>query len=82
MKGKIASDKPVNDKAKTPFMLYAESKKLEESDHGKLRQEYSNLSLDEKYKWVIKAVSEAQDRSVSLDSYNTVMVNDLHQNFI
>lgn len=54
------------DKAKTPFMLYAESKQSDEQDHNKLRESYTNLSLDEKYKWVVKAVSEAQNASVSL----------------
>lgn len=53
-----------SNKIKTPFMLYTESKKLEESDYSKLREQYNNLSIDEKYKLIIKAVSEAQDRSV------------------
>lgn len=61
----IISKTPSN-KAKTPFMLYADSKKLEESDYSILRENYANLSIDEKYKWVIKAVSEAHDKSVSL----------------
>lgn len=43
-------------------MFYAESKKGEETDYSKLREAYANLSLEEKYKWVIKAVSEAQDK--------------------
>lgn len=55
-----------NNKVKTPFMLYAESKKLEESDYTKLREHYNNLPIDEKYKLVIKAVSAAQDRSVRI----------------
>ncbi|XP_031617332.1 nucleolar transcription factor 1-B-like isoform X2 [Contarinia nasturtii] len=57
-----AASTPVT-KAKTPFMLYAESKKSEEIDYSTLRESYTNMALDEKYKWVIKAVSEAQDGS-------------------
>lgn len=63
MTSKVAT--PATNKAKTPFMLYAESKKSEESNYSKLRENYANLSFEEKYKWVIKAVSEAQDKSVS-----------------
>ena len=44
-------------------MHYMESNK-EESDYSKLRELYANLSFDEKYKWVIKAVSAAPDKSV------------------
>lgn len=49
---------------KTPFVLYASSKKLEESDFKKLRENYANLSLDEKYDWITKAIDEAPDKSV------------------
>lgn len=44
-------------------MHYMESNK-EESDYSKLRELYANLSFDEKYKWVIKAVSAVPDHSV------------------
>lgn len=54
-----------NIKAKTPYMLFAESKQGEHNDLSTLREAYANLSLDEKYKWVVKAVSEAQNSDVS-----------------
>lgn len=44
-------------------MLYLEDAKLENEDvdTSKLREKYANLSLDEKYKYVVKAVGLAPD---------------------
>lgn len=54
---------PANPKLKTPFMLYIDDAKLENEDvdTSKLREKYAHLSLDEKYKYVVKAVSLAPD---------------------
>lgn len=51
--------KPTN-KVKTPFMLYFESQHGV-SDHSKLREEYANMSIDQKYEWVVKAVRLAPE---------------------
>lgn len=59
---------PGPSKVKTPFMLYAESHPAE-TDYSKLREDYANLTLDEKYKLVNKAVSLAPEVNYSaLDS--------------
>lgn len=44
-------------------MLYLDDAKLKtgDVDTSKLRENYANLSLDEKYKYVVKAVSLAPD---------------------
>lgn len=44
-------------------MLYLDDAKLENEDvdTSKLREKYANLSLDEKYKYVVKAISLAPD---------------------
>lgn len=51
-------------------MLYCESKKHEETNFTKLREMYTNLPFEEKYKWVIKAVSEANNVVVGLNGSN------------
>lgn len=51
-------------------MLYCESKKHEETNCTKLREMYTNLSFEDKYKWVIKAVSEANNVVVGLNGLN------------
>lgn len=53
-----ATSKPI--KIKTPFALYAESQKSE-SDHINLREEYNNMSVDQKYEWIVKAVRQAPE---------------------
>lgn len=54
-----ATSKPTN-KIKTPFALYAESQKSE-SDHINLREEYTHMSVDLKYDWILKAVRQAPE---------------------
>lgn len=56
----------VTAKSKTPFMLYCENNKSDDTDYAKLRENYANLTIDEKYKWVLRAVSDAQDGKVSI----------------
>lgn len=51
-------------KPKTPFQLYAERKKLEGISHKVARENYANLSRDDKYKWIVSAVNELQDGTV------------------
>lgn len=59
-KNKAATaQKPAN-KSKTPFALYVESHNSE-CDHAKLRGEYTNMSVDQKYEWIVKAVRLAPE---------------------
>lgn len=59
-KNKNKASTPPPTKIKTPFQLYAESQKSE-SDHANLRQEYNNMSVDQKYDWIVKAVRQAPE---------------------
>lgn len=59
-KTKSAATSKSTNKIKTPFALYAESQKSE-SDHINLREEYTNMSVDQKYDWIVKAVRQAPE---------------------
>lgn len=54
----LKASTPSVSKVKTPFQLYAEHHQTE-GDFNQLRDQYANLSIDDKYKWVIKAVALA-----------------------
>lgn len=64
--GNVSKPKSSGIKAKTPFVLFAENNTDEESDFNKLREKYANMSMEEKYKWVIKAVSLAPEVFLTL----------------
>ncbi|XP_031631964.1 nucleolar transcription factor 1-B-like isoform X2 [Contarinia nasturtii] len=51
---------PKNDKP-TPFQLYAESRKSEGESYKTSRQNYANLSRDDKFEWIIKAVNKSRN---------------------
>lgn len=59
-KNKAAAAPKPSTKTKTPFQLYAESQKSG-SDHTSLREEYNNMSVDQKYDWIVKAVRLAPE---------------------
>lgn len=70
-KSDTKSEKSALLKAKTPFQLYAEHHQID-GDHSQLRDQYTNLSIDEKYKWVIKAVSLAPVHSIETYSMKII----------
>lgn len=45
---------------KTPFMLYVDSQKSGRN-YNELREDYVNLSMDQQYEWIVKAVELAPD---------------------
>lgn len=47
-------------KTKTPFQLYVDSKKPG-CDHATLREEYTNMPVDQKYGWIVAAVRLAPE---------------------
>lgn len=59
-KNKTAAASKSSGKTKTPFQLYAESQKSG-SDHTSLREEYNNMSVDQKYDWIVKAARQAPE---------------------
>lgn len=59
-KNKAAAAPKTSAKSKTPFQLYAESQKSD-GDHANLREEYNNMSVDQKYDWIVKAVRQAPE---------------------
>lgn len=48
------------DDTKTPFTLYVESQSSNRP-YSELIKDYANLSTDEQYEWIVKAVELAQD---------------------
>lgn len=54
-KNKGGAPSKTANKIKTPFSLFAESK-APGSNHGKLREEYTNMPVDQKYEWIMAAV--------------------------
>lgn len=59
-KNKAAAAPSSSTKTRTPFQLYADSQKSG-SDHTSLREEYNNMSVDQKYDWIVKAVKQAPE---------------------